>query len=297
MNDIAELVDLQALMTRLIEYLPRVGAAVFVFAVFWSVFRVVRRLLDAGLTKMDVHAAVSDLLVDKLFRYAVVLIAVVMAADQLGFNVAAALAGLGVAGIALGFAAQDSVANVIAGVLIFWDKPFQVSDWVKTEGEFGQVVEITMRSTRIRTMRNTFVIVPNKRIIDATLENYSKQGAMRVDVPVGIAYKESVADARRVLLGAMAGLDGLSATQGPDVVVTELGDSSVNLAVRVWIDNGATSQSTFSQVLETSKAALDEAGIQIPFPHLQLFVDEVQEGVWKGLGSVPGLSVAGGRAS
>jgi small-conductance mechanosensitive channel len=169
--------------------------------------------------------------------------------------------------------------------------------WVKTEGEFGQVVEITMRSTRIRTMRNTFVIVPNKRIIDATLENYSKQGAMRVDVPVGIAYKESVADARRVLLGAMAGLDGLSATQGPDVVVTELGDSSVNLAVRVWIDNGATSQSTFSQVLETSKAALDEAGIQIPFPHLQLFVDEVQEGVWKGLGSVPGLSVAGGRAS
>jgi small conductance mechanosensitive channel len=297
MNDIAELVDLQALMTRLIEYLPRVGAAVFVFAVFWSVFRVVRRLLDAGLTKMDVHAAVRDLLVDKLFRYAVVLIAVVMAADQLGFNVAAALAGLGVAGIALGFAAQDSVANVIAGVLIFWDKPFQVSDWVKTEGEFGQVVEITMRSTRIRTMRNTFVIVPNKRIIDATLENYSKQGAMRVDVPVGIAYKESVADARRVLLGAMAGLDGLSATQGPDVVVTELGDSSVNLAVRVWIDNGATSQSTFSQVLETSKTALDEAGIQIPFPHLQLFVDEVQEGVWKGLGSVPGLSVAGGRAS
>jgi hypothetical protein len=95
MNDIAELVDLQALMTRLIEYLPRVGAAVFVFAVFWSVFRVVRRLLDAGLTKMDVHAAVRDLLVDKLFRYAVVLIAVVMAADQLGFNVAAALASWG----------------------------------------------------------------------------------------------------------------------------------------------------------------------------------------------------------
>jgi small conductance mechanosensitive channel len=293
MDDLAQLVDIQALLTQLVEYLPRVGAAALVLAVFWFGFRVISRLLHAALQRMEVHEAIQDLLIDKLARYAVMLIAMVMAADQLGFNVAAALAGLGVAGIALGFAAQDSVANVIAGVLIFWDKPFQVGDWVETEGEYGTVAEITLRSTRIRTVRNTFVVVPNKRIIDATLENYSKRGAMRVDVPVGIAYKESVAEARKVLLDAVGPIEGVLATPAPDVVVTQLGDSSVNLAVRVWVDKGEQRQAAFASVLECSKTALDAAGIQIPYPHLQLFVDDVQERVWKGLSSVPRLSVAG----
>lgn len=285
MEGLAELVDVQALLTRLVEYLPRVAAAALIFTVFWVGFRVVGRLLEAALRRMDVHRAVRDLLVDKLFRYAMLLIAVVMAADQLGFNVAAALAGLGVAGIALGFAAQDSVANVIAGVLIFWDKPFQVGDWVKTEGEFGRVAAITLRSTRVRTMRNTFVVIPNKRIIDATLENFTKEGSVRVDVPVGIAYKERIAEARDVLLGAVAGLEHVLSDPRPDVVVGELGDSSVNLFVRVWIDSGQHSVSVASAVLEAAKVALDGAGIEIPFPHLQLFVDDVRDRVWKGLAS------------
>ena len=292
MDDLAQLVDIQALLTRLVEYLPRVGAAALVLAVFWFGFRVIQRLLHAALQRMDVHEAIRDLLIDKLARYAVMLIAMVMAADQLGFNVAAALAGLGVAGIALGFAAQDSVANVIAGVLIFWDKPFQVGDWIETEGEYGKVSEITLRSTRIRTMRNTFVVVPNKRIIDATLENYTKQGALRIDVPVGIAYKETIAEARKVLLEAVGRLDGLCTEPAPDVVVTQLGDSSVNLDVRVWIESGEQRQAAIARVLESSKTALDAAGIQIPYPHLQLFVDDVQERVWKGLSAVPGRAVS-----
>ena len=297
MNDILRFLDIQALTTRLVEYMPRVAAAVLVLVFFWFAFRVVRRPLEAGLKRMDVHEAVRALLVDKICRYALMLVGFVMAAEQLGFNVGAALAGLGVAGIALGFAAQDSVANVIAGVLIFWDKPFQVGDWVETEGEFGRVSDITLRSTRVRTMRNTFVVVPNKRIIDATLENYSKHGALRVDVPVGIAYKEDIAEARRVLLEAVRRLDDLSAAHAPDVVVMELGDSSVKLAVRVWIDSGEHARSIFSSVLESSKTALNAAGIEIPFPHLQLFVDAVQDRVWEGFSSVPGLSVARERAA
>jgi small conductance mechanosensitive channel len=297
MNELAQLLDLPALATRLVEYVPRVGAAVLVLAVFSFSFRLLRGLAEPALRKMDVHPAIRDLLIDKLLRSSVLLIGVVMAADQLGFNVAAALAGLGVAGIALGFAAQDSVANVIAGILIFWDKPFSVGDWIKTEGEYGRVSEITLRSTRIRTARNTFVVLPNKRIIDVTLENFSKHGALRVDVPLGIAYKESVPEARGVLLAAVGRMDGLNGEHEPEVVVTSLGDSSVNLSVRVWIDSGEHSPGTYSSVLEASKAALDAAGIQIPFPHLQLFVEDVQERVWTGMSGVPALSVAGGARS
>jgi len=287
-NDLAQFLDIQALMTGLVSYLPKVLAATLIFLAFWFGFRVVRRPLEAALKRMDIQETLRDLLIDKLFRYGVMLLALVMAADQLGFNVAAALAGLGVAGIAVGFAAQDSVANVIAGIMIFWDKPFEVGDWIETEGEYGKVTDITLRSTRIRTMRNTFVVIPNKRVIDVTLENYSKHGALRVDVPVGIAYKENVSQARTVLLDAVARLNGLSAEHESDVVVTELGNSSVNLDVRVWVDSGEHSRAVFSSVLEASKTALNNAGIEIPFPHLQLFVDDVQDRVWKGLSGATG---------
>ncbi len=284
--DLVQLLDVQALMTRAVEYLPRVVAAVLIFAAFWLGFRIIRRPLEAALDRMEVVEALRDLLINKLLRYTVMLIAVVMIADQLGFNVATALAGLGVAGIALGFAAQDSVANVISGVMIFWDKPFQVGDWIETEGEYGRVSEITLRSTRIRTMRNTFVVIPNKRVIDATLENYSKHGALRVDVPMGIAYKEDVAEARKVILDAVGRLDGLSAEHVSDVVVTGLGDSSVDLSVRVWVDSGEHNRAASARVLEACKSALDAAGIEIPFPHLQLFVDDVQDRVWQGLSAL-----------
>ena len=298
MGELSRFLDFQALMTRVVEYLPRVLAATLILAAFWFGFRVLRRLLEAALNRMNIEVAIQDLLIDKLLRYALMFLAVVMAADQLGFNVGVALAGLGVAGIALGFAAQDSVANVIAGILIFWDKPFQVGDWIETEGEYGKVSEITLRSTRIRTMRNTFVVIPNKRVIDATLENYSKHGAMRIDIPLGIAYKEDISKAREVLLDAVKRLDGLSAEHVSDVVVTELSDSSVNLAVRVWIESGEHNRAIFSRVLESSKTALDEAGIEIPFPHLQLFVDDVEDRVWKGLSTVSDRSAArGARAT
>lgn len=283
MNDLSQFLDVPMLLTRLVEYLPRVAAAALILGIFWVGFRVLRRLLEATFIRMEIQETLRHLLIDKFFRYALTIVGVVMAADQLGINVGAALAGLGVAGIALGFAAQDSVANVISGILIFWDKPFEVGDWIETESQYGEVSEITLRSTRIRTTRNTFVVIPNKRIIDATLENYSKHGAMRIDIPVGIAYKENVAEARRVLLEAIAPIKGISTQPAPDVAVTALGDSSVNLDVRVWIEKGADRRPVYSGVLESSKVALDNAGIQIPFPHLQLFVDGVEDQVWKGL--------------
>lgn len=289
MNDLSQLVDIQALLTRLVEYLPRILAAALILGVFWFSFRIIRRLLTPTLVKMDIQEALRDLLIDKIIRYALMLVAVVMAADQLGINVGAALAGLGVAGIALGFAAQDSVANVISGILIFWDKPFEVGDWIETESQYGKVSEITLRSTRIRTTRNTFVVIPNKRIIDATLENYSKHGEMRIDVPVGIAYKEDISEARRVLLESIGPMDGLCFEPAPDVAVVSLGDSSVDLAVRVWIKSGEYRRPVYYNILERSKVALDRAEIQIPFPHLQLFVDDVDKRVWEGLSSVSGV--------
>jgi len=224
--------------------------------------------------------------VGNVYRYALMIFGLVMGLAQLGINVGAALAGIGVAGIAVGLAAQDSLANSIAGFMIFWDKPFEVGDWIETEGEFGQITDITLRSTRIRTPLNTYVVVPNKRIIDAVLENFTKHGAIRIDVPMSIAYKEDIAAARAALLAAMRDLKPLKTDPAPDVVVPALGDSSVNLSVRVWIDDGKDYQAARFAVVEASKVALDAAGIQIPFPHLQLFWDDVDPRVVQRLGAL-----------
>jgi len=205
-----------------------------------------------------------------------------MAGWQLGINVGAAVAGLGVAGIAVGFAAHDSLANVISGIIVFLDRPFIVGDWITVEDEYGKVSNITLRSTRIRTPRNSYVVIPNKKIIDTVLENHSKHGRLRVDVPVGIAYKEDVGEARNVLLEAVAKLDGVLSEPAPDVVVDGLGSSSVDLLVRVWTNAAERRQATIFSVVEAAKRALDETGIEIPFPHLQLFVDNVEDEVWDG---------------
>ena len=121
------------------------------------------------------------------------------------------------------------------------------------------------------------MIIPNKNIIDATLDNHSKYGETRLEVPVGIAYKESIPQAREVLLAAIDQLKLILKTPPPKLVVSELGDSSVNLVAQVWINDAEQERAAHYAVIEACKLALDEANIQIPFPHMQLFVDGVED--------------------
>jgi small conductance mechanosensitive channel len=270
-----EKIDLERLLNSAVDAIPQVLAAVAIMFAFWLGFRLSRRPLSATLRRTGIEEKLVGLLVNNIYRYGLMAFGLVMSLAQLGINVGAALAGIGVAGIAIGLAAQDSLANSIAGFMIFWDKPFEVGDWVTTEGEYGQITDITLRSTRIRTPRNTYVVVPNKRIIDAVLENFTKHGDIRIDVSVGIAYKEDIAAARAAILKAVGELESVADDPAPDVVVQALGNSSVDLLARVWISDGKEYQATRYAVIEACKYALNAAGIEIPFPHLQLFWDDV----------------------
>lgn len=283
--------DPQLLVQKLVDFLPALLLALVMMAAAAVLYRVTRPPIEAALRRAGFHDTLIEMLVRNVYRFLVFGFGLVMAADQLGVNVGAALAGIGVAGIALGLAAQDSLANTVAGFLIFWDKPFEVGDWVNVADQYGRVSNITMRTTRIRTNQNTYVVIPNRKIIDEVLVNHSKHGATRIDVPIGIAYKEDVAAARAVLLRAAAGLEGVARDPAPDVVVVGLGNSSVDLRLRVWIDDAAHEQPVFFRVVEAAKGALDAAGIEIPFPHLQLFVEDIRERVWQGLSRIPSLAL------
>jgi small conductance mechanosensitive channel len=294
MKKFLDMLDFESLLNRAIGYLPNVVVALGILFAFWVAFRLARRPMTMVLKRAGFHENLIRLLIDNLFRFVLILFGFVMAAGQLGINVGAMLAGIGVAGNAVGFAAQDSQCNIISGFLIFWDKPFEVGDWVTVAKEYGQVREITLRTTRIRTNNNTFVIIPNKNVIDETLVNHSKHGAMRLEIPVGIAYKELVPKARDVILEAIKGLEGVARDPAPDVVVTQLGSSSVDMNVRVWIDEAGLEQPVFCRVMEASKLALDAAGIEIPYHHLQLFIENVDDRVWQKAASLPKLAASGG---
>jgi len=283
MQDFLDTLNIQELttefVTKFVAFLPNLFVAILIIVAAYIGSRIVRAVLRKALKRAHFEGVLIELLVDNILHYAIIILGLIMALSQLGVNVTAALAGVGVVGIAMGFAAQDTVANVISGILIFWDKPFVVGDWIETEGEYGKVTNITLRTTRIRTPRNTYVVVPNKRIIDEVLENFSKHGELRVDASIGIAYKEDIGKAREALLAAARKVEGVLEEPAPDVIIDELGGSSVNMKVRVWIENAANNRRTLFQLTETAKIALDEAGIEIPFPHLQLFVDTIEDRV------------------
>jgi small conductance mechanosensitive channel len=279
MEFLTRYLDLEQLATTAVTFVPRLAVALIIMLAFWLLYRVVKRPLGAALRHSGLHEKLVSMLVDSIFRYSILAFGLVMALSQLGVNVGAAIAGLGVAGIAVGLAAQDSLANTIAGFTIFWDRPFIVGDYVTVAGEYGRVQDITLRSTRIRSPRNSYVVIPNKRIIDEVLVNDSKHGDLRVDVPIGIAYKEDTLAARAALLAAITGLDHVLADPAPDVVVEACADSSVNLVMRAWVHDAAMRQRTQFSITEAGKRALDAAGIQIPFPHLQVFWDDIEERV------------------
>ena len=271
--------NFQYLLDQAVAWLPSLAAAILVLFGFWLLYRLSRPALARILARTGFDHALANMILS-VYRFALGAFGIVMAAGQLGINVGAALAGLGIVGLTIGFAAKDSLGNIMAGFLIFWDKPFHVGDWITLADHYGKVAEITMRTTRLRTRNNTWVIIPNESVINQVLVNHSRNGETRLEIPVGIAYKENIPEARRVILEAIEPVKYVIKKPAAKVVVNALGDSSVDLFIHAWIADAEDEKPAFFEILEAAKLGLDRAGIEIPFPHLQLFVDAVEQPVW-----------------
>ena len=145
---------------------------------------------------------------------------------------------------------------------------------MSVQDQYGRVTEITLRTTRVRTPANSYVVIPNRKIIESTLINHSKHGGTRVEIPLSIANDESIDKARHVLLAAVAEVEGVVSEPESDVVVKGLGTAGIDLMVRVWIDDAALDRPVFHRVIESCKEALDRAGLQTPSAQIQLMVDQ-----------------------
>ena len=249
--------------------------------VFWIAFPVkdivmiVLQFMEANISKKTTNK-VDDIVFDLLNKFAGAIIyvtAAVFALDLMGINVMPVIAGAGVAGVAIGFAAKDTLSNLIAGVLLIVDRPFEIGDrievWNAPKGSatWGDVIDIGLRATKIRTTDNIVIVIPNNKIMTRDIINYTLiSDRIRVRINIGIAYDADVQKASDILVELAKTIEWVAAIPRPKVVVRNFGDSAVDLQLRVWIDDARQRMNTISAITDNIKTAFDNAGIEIPFP-------------------------------
>lgn len=219
----------------------------------------------------DRLSAQVGLIVGKLVFYLGLVTLGVTTMTELGFSLTPLLGAAGVVGIAVGFASQTSVSNVIAGLFLIAESPFVVDDLIQVGDVMGRVLSVDTMSVKLRTLDNKFVRIPNEALVKSTVTNITRFPIRRLDVRIGIAYKESTERARRVLLD-VAERNPLALMEPEPIVVFEgFGDSSLNLLFAVWTTRENWLELKNS-IQEEVKAAFDSEGIEIPFPHRTLYV-------------------------
>jgi small-conductance mechanosensitive channel len=220
-------------------------------------------------------------LINKTVSFLVYVFAVIIALDQLGIEVLPFVAGLGIVGLAIGLAAKDTIANVIAGISIMIDRPFVVGDRIelwsapKQAATWGDVMEIGLRSTKIRTTDNILLIIPNSEIARRDIINYTTISQdIRVRIPVGIAYEADAKKAEKIILDIAKNTEGVLKEPASVVVMQAFGASSIDLELRVWIDNARNRKNIMSTLGKGIKKAFDEQGIEIPYPRRHVILEK-----------------------
>lgn len=178
------------------------------------------------------------------------------------------LAGVGVAGVAIGFALQETASNFIAGLIMAVRRPFAIGDAIRITGFEGVVQEIQLRYTNMRTYDGLIVSIPNRDVIKNPVVNITSTAERRVDVEIGIGYGDDLEKARKVFCDAMMNLERRDPSRDPQVIFTGFGDSSINAEVRVWLGKAETPNflEARSEAIIALKKACDENGLSIPFP-------------------------------
>ena len=227
---------------------------------------------------------VDDIVYDLLIRFSnfiIYTVAIIIALDLLGINVVPFIAGAGIAGVAIGFAAKDTLSNLIAGILLILDRPFEVGDrievWSAPAGSatWGDVIDIGLRATKIKTTDNIVIIIPNNEIMLRDIINYTIiSEKIRVRINIGIAYDADLRKAKNVIVQVAQATEWVADDPPPKVVVRNFGESAVGLQLRVWIHDARQRMNTISHITDKVKEAFDQEGIEIPYPKRDIFITQ-----------------------
>lgn len=247
----------------------RIVLALVVFLLGMQVIKLLRRILKKSLTRGKVDVGVRQF-TDSFVKAVLYILLIFMIARGFGVDAASVVALLGSAGVAIGLAVQGSLSNLAGGVLILILKPFLVGDYIiDAGGKEGTVTEIQLFYTKLLTPDNRTVILPNGTLANGSLINITTDKYRRCDISVGISYSSDIGAARETLMELLAEDEAVRKDKEMRVVVDQLGNSAVELIVRCWFTNEEYWDGRY-RLTEGIKYALDRAGIQIPYPQIDV---------------------------
>jgi small conductance mechanosensitive channel len=265
-------------VSTMVDWVSQFGlkliAAIVVFFVGKWLARKISNLLKRGLERADTDPTLVGF-VGNISYFGLLTMVVIAAVGQLGVQTTSFIAVLGAAGLAIGLALQGSLANFAAGVLMIIFRPFKAGDYIEAAGTAGSVEEVQLFTTTLKTPDNKTVIIPNAQVTAGTITNYSARDTRRLDLVFGVGYGDDLDKVKRVIQEVLAEEERLLEDPAPLVGVLNLGESSVDFAVRPWV-NSSDYWPVFFDLQEKMKKRFDQEGISIPFPQRDVHLFQQQ---------------------
>ena len=254
----------------IISYSVSIIIALLIFFIGKWIAKSLVALLGRALRKVGGVDETLVCFLENIAYYSLLTVVIIAALNKLGVETTSFLAILGAAGLAIGLALKDSLGNFASGVMIVLFKPFKAGDSVVAGGVSGTITEITIFNTVFLSADNQKIIVPNSSITKSSITNVNANPTRRVDIVVGISYEDSIKKAKNILTNIVNKNEKILKNSNINIFVNELADSSVNIAINVWVKSSDYSK-VKAELLEDIKLTFDEAGITIPYPKQDVY--------------------------
>jgi small conductance mechanosensitive channel len=262
--DVSE--SLILLITEFLAFMPKLLAALVIFLVTLYLSALLSRLLRRSMERQRADPALTLLLYHTV-RWTVILVGGVAALRQVDFELTGFLAGIGILGFTLGFALQDISRNIVAGMLLLVQKPFDLGDLVEIEGYLGRVQSVDLRSTEILTLDGNNVLLPNGHVFTVPIINYSRESTRRMQLTIGVAFDSDLEVVRHTALQAIRTIPDVLNTPAPSLFFHAFNEFSIDFTVRFWIDTRVTDATTaIDPAIVAIQKAFDRKHIEIPYP-------------------------------
>ena len=249
----------------LLIYAPKIVAAILIWIVGLWMIRILRKGIRKAMDSRDYDISLKKFLMN-LIGWVLKIVLIIVVLGTVGIETTSFAAVIAAAGLAIGLALQGSLANFAGGVLLMIFKPIKVGDFIEAQGEAGTVREIEIFTTKLNSPDNKEIIIPNGKLSNDNIVNYSSLDMRRIDLVFGVGYDADIKQTKDLLMSQLINHPLVLKEPAPVVRLTELADSSINFVVRPWVKTADYWAVRFD-IMESSKEALDAAGIEIPYPH------------------------------
>ncbi|MBU90008.1 mechanosensitive ion channel protein MscS [Candidatus Woesearchaeota archaeon] len=262
---------------KIIGYTPKLITIAIILIIGYIAIRILVRLIDKFFEKADFDRGIETF-IENIVKVGLWIILIVVLLSNLGINVAGLIAGLGIAGLVIGFALQDTLSNLASGVFILFHKPFKVGDWVNIGGVVGGVERIGIAACILKSPDNIKITIPNSKIWGDVIQNYTGNPTRKIfNLEVGISYDSNIDKAIKIIHKILKNDKRVLKDPEPQVVTKSLGDSSVNIAVRPSVKK-EDFWSVYFDTVKDIKEEFDKNKISIPFPQRDVWIKEMSKG-------------------